>query len=235
MKIRNIALPIMLLIACSGATLRAQQVIESPELSPFTSISLTGPLRVELIRSDTARVNLTLWDINKHDIEWRVKNGTLELIARHGMINKMAYVDVKLYYSDLNKISNAGAEILCTEPMVSSLLHIEALSSEGIIDLSVQCAEINVAASGKNRITLEGDADFVVLRAKLGSTIDCYSLTAKTMQATASEWSAIELHATKRLDVKAITGGEIRYIIDPETVISSKRNTTGKLTSIAAL
>lgn len=235
MKIRNIVLPIMLLIACSGATLRAQQVIESPALSPFTAISLIGPLRVELIRSDTARVNLTLWDINKHDIEWRVKDGTLELIARRGMINKMAHVDVKLYYSDLNKISNAGAEILCTEPVVSSSLHIEALSSEGIINLSVKCAEINVAASGKNRITLEGSADFVALRAKLGSTVECYSLTAETMQATASEWSAIELRATKRLNVKATTGGEIRYITDPETVITSKRNTAGKLTSIAAM
>lgn len=224
----------LLIATATVSSLHAQQIIESQQLPPFSAIKIEGPIRAELFKSDTARVHLTLWDISQNEVDWRIKDGTLLITARRGMINKMAYVDLKLYYTDLNKITNSGAEIRSQDTLLTSMLQIDALNSVGDIELNVRCAELNISTSGQNRMMLGGTADYCTMRAKLGSIIECYKLEANTVDATATEGASIELRAKDKLSLRAFTLGHIRYIVTRATIINAKRNTSGKLTAISA-
>ena len=92
---KKIAL-MLLVLTCSLAA-SAQQSIVSKRLDAFRNIDLSGNLHVELIKADSAHIDVKLNGTNSNRLDWGIKNGTLSVHLRPGG-EKGASGDVKIYY-----------------------------------------------------------------------------------------------------------------------------------------
>ena len=79
---KKIAL-MLLVLTCSLAA-SAQQSIVSKRLDAFRNIDLSGNLHVELIKADSAHIDVKLNGTNSNRLDWGIKNGTLSVHLRPG-------------------------------------------------------------------------------------------------------------------------------------------------------
>ena len=79
---KKIAL-MLLVLTCSLAA-SAQQSIVSKRLDAFRNIDLSGNLHVELIKADSAHIDVKLNGTNSNRLDWGIKNGTLSVHLRRG-------------------------------------------------------------------------------------------------------------------------------------------------------
>lgn len=222
---------LLFLLAHCYPTAGAQQIIETDAVPYFHTVELIGPLKVELIPSATNRMHITVWEIDSKSVDWRVKDNILTVQARKGMINKQGYVEVKLYYQNLERIIGKGAEVTTRTPIKNPSVFLQAESSNGKMDLLVDTEDLTIHTSGKNTIKVKGDTDYANYRAKLGSRIECLKVSAMNAVAHATEKSEIQLYCTELLDARVKTGGNIFYGGDPAEVKVVK-NTMGGVEKI---
>lgn len=205
---------------------QAQSIIETEALEPFSTLSIDGPIKIELIPADENRLQIMLWGIDAKGINWRVKNYTLRVSTRKGLVNKRAYADIKLYYKELDRIIATGGEILAQDPIVSSSLFISAESSTGRMELAVECNDITIHTSGDNVIRVSGSTEYASYQARLGSRIESLGLSAGSVTASVSGRAEIQLRANELLDARAVTGGNIFFSGEPVT-LQIKKATMG--------
>lgn len=195
-----------------------QQIVETEALGPFTTLLCNGPVKVELIPADENRLQIMSWGIEAKGINWRVKNYTLDISTRKGLVNKRAFADIKLYYKELNRIEIIGGEVKTTDPIVGSSLYLSAESSVGRMELVVECNDITIHTSGDNTVQVSGTTEYASYRSRLGSRIECLGLSAGSVTASASGKSEIQLKVSELLDAKAVTGANIFFSGEPETL-----------------
>lgn len=233
MKLRF--LPLLSAIACTLALTvaesRAQQIIETEPLAPFTSLNIDGPVKIELIPAEENRMQIMLWGIDAKGIHWRIKDNALTVNTRKGLVNKRAYADIKLYYRELNRIVTTGGEVTAKDPILCASLYLEAESSVGRMDLAAECNDVTIHTSGDNTVKVSGMAEYATYQAKLGSRIECLELSAGNVTASASGKSEIQLRANELLDARAVTGANIFFVGEPVT-LRIKKATMGGVESI---
>ncbi len=227
--IRLMVLPFLLLATMGNST--AQQVIETEPLAPFTALDIDGPIRIELIPADENQMQIILWDIDSKNISWRVKDHTLSIKTRKGLVNKRAYADIKLFYREISRITTIGGEVTTKYPLLCASLYLGAESSVGRMDLIVECNDITIHTSGGNTVKVNGITEYASYEAKLGSHIECLGLTASHVTADVSGKAEIQLHANELLDARAVTGGNIFFKGEPVTLYI-KKSTMGGVESV---
>lgn len=233
MKLRIILVlsAIACMFAFSVAESRAQQIIETEPLAPFTTLSIDGPVKIELIPAEENRMQVMLWGIDAKGIHWRIKDNALTVNTRKGLVNKRAYADIKLYYRELNRIIMTGGEVTAKDPIVCASLYLEAESSSGRMDLAAECNDVTIHTSGDNTVKVSGTAEYATYQAKLGSRIECLELSAGNVTASASGKAEIQLRANELLDARAVTGANIFFVGEPVT-LRIKKATMGGVESI---
>lgn len=223
--------PLLSAIACTLALTvaesRAQQIIETEPLAPFTALTTDGPVKIELIPAEENRMQIMLWGIDAKGIDWRIKDNTLLVTTRKGLINKRAYADIKLYYKELNRIAITGGEVTTKEPILCSSLYLSAESSVGRMELIAECNDVTIHTSGDNTVKVSGMAEYATYQAKLGSRIECLGLSAGNVTATASGKAEIQLRANEQLDARAVTGANIFFVGEPITLHIKKATMGG--------
>lgn len=232
MKIFPIAF--LLLLAVGAQRSQAQQIIETEALGPFTTLNCNGPVKIELIPADENRLQIMSWGIDTRGINWRVKDYTLTVSIRKGLVNKRAFADIKLYYKELNRIVMTGGEITTVDPILGSSLYLSAESSVGKMDLVVECNDITIHTSGDNTVRVSGTTEYASYQAKLGSRIECLDLSAGSVTASASGRSEIQLRANELLDARAVTGANIFFSGEPVT-LQIRKTTMGGVECINEL
>lgn len=227
--LRLLMLPILLFAGITHST--AQQIIETEPLAPFTALDMNGPIKIELIPAEENRMQIILWDIDSKNINWRIKDQTLSIKTRKGLVNKRAYADIKLFYREINRITTIGGEVTAKYPLLCGSLYLGAESSVGRMDLLVECNDVTIHTSGDNTVKVSGTTEYATYEAKLGSHIECLELTAGHVTADVSGKAEIQLHANEVLDARAVTGGNIFFKGEPVTLYI-KKNTLGGVESV---
>src|SRR6478735_3497601 len=111
----------------------------------FTEVDVFGPFDVKLIKSDNERAEIDFNGIDKEDIIYEFKNGTLRLKLRNSHYmdewknerRNSKYVLVKVYYNDIDIIeASAGAIVTSNELVKSKYLSIECtMGAEVTLDI----------------------------------------------------------------------------------------------------
>lgn len=224
---------ILLAIAvCGTITVSyAQRTHIDRALEPFTSLSVNGPVKVELIPAEEEGIEVNLWDMETKSFTTKVKEGKLILTARKGMVNKHAFANVKLYYRSLDQISISGGDVRSDSPVKTGSLRLEASGSVGKIDLAVEVNDITIQATGENIIRVSGEANMASYQAKMSSRIECFNLQATHVDAVASGKGEVQVYSLTLLNARATTSGTIFYKGDPEG-LSVKTNLGGAVEPI---
>lgn len=179
----------------------------------FKEVSASSNVSVKLIKSDMQKVEFKMTTGDEEDLITEVKNGKLILKIKSGMFrrNSKAKAKVKVYYTDLNGVeASAGASIKSDDLIYTSSMDVE-VSSGAIIDLEVESEKLSVEASSGGKIHLEGSAKNGDFDVSSGGNIDGSQLICDNVAADASSGGQLQVHANKKLNAEASSGGSIRY------------------------
>jgi hypothetical protein len=222
----------MKLKSCLFIIILSQQMMAQTQrnVGTFSAVSTAGDLRVELIKSSTPKVEITMLKGKESDVITTVSGGELTIKVKHGyFFNTNASAKVKVYYSSIQEIgASAGSLVSSKETIASPSLDVQS-SSGATINLSVNADKIKVQSSSGSRITLYGQADNGDFHSSSGSSIIANDLNTKNASAHSASGSSMSIWPTDELVADASSGGSIRYKGKPTTKAVNETSSGGSV------
>ena len=191
---------------------------QSKSVSPFNAISTSGSVQVELIQGDSPKVDYTIIKGDSEDLIIEVKGQELQVkIKSNSFWNRSeTKAKVTVYYQTLKSIDcAAGSSIRAENEIVSTSMDIES-SSGANCNVMVKSDDLNVDSSSGSKVIVHGTSNSVNYDASSGARIDAEGMMASVAVADVSSGASIALHASKKLNADASSGGSIKYKGDPE-------------------
>ena len=183
----------------------------------FHGISASGNIQVFLDTGEQEKVQLYAEGVPEDEITIRVSQGTLRLASLNSFLYKDAVVKIYVTYKKLDEIRvSAGAMVQGKTQIVADDFTASA-GSGAQIELLLQVKDLEASASEGARVELRGTADTQDVSAMTGGQYKAQHLISQEAYIRSNTGARAEVHAEKRLEVSANTGGEIIYYGDPKT------------------
>ena len=230
-----------LVMVCSVAVM-AQKTINDPNaekrtVSSFHGIEVGTGIELSLTQSNTEDVAVSAAKTEHRDrIITKVENGILKIHydSKMGSVNKIkesknlkAYVSFKTL-DVLN--ANTGADVEIVGALKSNILSIKA-NTGALIDGEVDVTTLKVSQNTGSKINLSGRADKLTVDGDTGSKFKGEDMATSNCNVTVSTGAIVSVKAEKELQVKANTGGVVRYKGNA-SIKEIKTNTGGTVSKI---
>ena len=211
-----------LLIAITSTAVFAQKTINDPNVEKravgsFHGIEVSTGIELTLTEGSTEEVAVSAAKTEFRDkIVTEVKNGILKIHyeTKTGSINKVketkglkAYVSYKIL--DMLDV-NTGAEVNINGVLKSASLSLNA-NTGGLVKGEVSITTFKVNQNTGSKITLSGKAEKLEIEGDTGSKFNGEGLSTSNCNAKASTGAGIYITVQKELNVKANTGGFVKY------------------------
>jgi hypothetical protein len=221
-----------LVISLASITLilNAQETITRP-LSSFHGLIVTGKMRVELYKSDTSRLELSVNNAEAENLISEVTDSILSIRLK-GDTNKSAIFKVLVYYSRLTEITVASNTLLVS-PEIITAENISFTARSGAkmeLDLDVKNIEADVKQGGI--LVFTGKTNRQKISVNTGATYSAYKLHAEDTYVTANAGSKAKVCAARIIDATSNTKSYVGYIGVPVSVYM-KTNFGGVIVSFA--
>ncbi len=201
------------LIMMLAGQLLAQQS-EVRNVGSFNGIKAAEAIDVYLKKGDkeSVRVEVTGTDLSKVITE--VSGSYLKIHMASGTFRK---TNVKAYvtYVNLERISASSASNVFSEEAVKTNTMDISVSSAATVELNLNAERVIASVSSAGDIVLEGTVKMLDVEASSAGDIDAYRLESEDVRARASSAGSIKITATKSLDARASSGGDVRYRGNP--------------------
>ena len=199
------------LIAAAQVT---AQSIETRSVGSFSGIKAAEAIDVYLKKGDKESVRVEVTGTKLSDVITEVSGSYLKIHMENGNYRK---TNVKVYvtYTRLEKIYASSASNVFSEgPIKASSMDI-SVSSAATVEVSLDAGDVSADVSSAGDIVLEGKCRSLEVEASSAGDIDAYRLESENVRARASSAGSIKLTATKELDARASSGGDVRYRGNP--------------------
>lgn len=212
----------LLLVAAAGITLWAQKTVNDPNaekrtVSSFHGIDVGTGIELTLTQGSTEEVAVSASTIEFRDrIVTKVENGVLKIHyeTKTGSVNKKNETkSLKAYvsYKSLDKLhASTGAEVEITGVLQAASLDMKA-NTGAEISGKVDIGTLTVDQSTGSRVTLTGKADKLQADGSTGSRFTGEDMNTNNSEVRVNTGAKITVNADKELQVKASTGGIVRY------------------------
>ena len=233
---------LLLLLSAFTIVSFAQKTINDPNVekrtvSNFHGIDVATGIKLILTEGNTEEVAVSAAKIEYRDkIVTEVKNGILKIYyeTKFGAINRRDEAkDLKAYvsYKSLDKLDvTTGATAEINGVLNSSSLDLKA-NTGGDVTGKINIVTLNVDQNTGSKITLTGKAENLDVQGDTGSKFLGEDLNTTNCSAKASTGARINISVQKELNVKASTGGNIRYKGEA-SIHEVKTNTGGSVSKI---
>jgi Putative auto-transporter adhesin, head GIN domain len=211
-----------LVVAIAGTNVFAQKVIndvnvEKRTVSSFHGIEVSTGIELTLTEGSTEEVAVSASTTEFRDkIVTEVKNGILKIHyeTKTGSVNKVKETKgLKAYvsYKTLDALDvNTGAEVKINGILKSSSLNLNA-NTGGLVNGEVDIATFKVSQNTGSKITLSGKVEKLEINGDTGSKFNGEGLSTSNCSAKVSTGAGIYITVQKELNVKANTGGFVKY------------------------
>jgi hypothetical protein len=225
----------------SGAAF-AQKTFNDPNaekrtVSNFHGIEVGTGIELILTEGSTEEVAVSAAKTEFRDkIVTTVENGILKIHYdnKPGAVNKIKETKgLKAYvsYKSLDKLNaNTGAEVNIIGVLKSSTLDMNA-NTGALIDGEVNISTLKVEQNTGSKITLTGKADKLEVEGGTGSKFIGEELVTLNCNVKVNTGARATVKAEKELQVKASTGGIVKYKGDA-SIREIKTNTGGSVSKI---
>lgn len=221
----------LLILALFTLPESAYAQLQTLPYSNFTGIEVFGPFDVELIKSDTEKVEIDYRQIDRDDVITEVRQGSvkLKLRNRHFMndwndnqYHKSRYMMVKIYYKELDRIqAQAGAVIFSKQYVKSKYLTIES-SMGAEINLEVYAKKLEVVSNMGAVTELRGQSEYLDVKASMGGVLKASQLESKIVFAKAGMGAEVMVNAQEEIEASSSFGASIAYVGGPNVRHTSK-------------
>ena len=210
------------LVMVFSVAVMAQKTINDPNaekrtVSSFHGIEVGTGIELSLTQSNTEDVAVSAAKTEHRDrIITKVENGILKIHydSKMGSVNKIkesknlkAYVSFKTL-DVLN--ANTGADVEIVGALKSNILSIKA-NTGALIDGEVEVTTLKVSQNTGSKISFSGRADNLAVDGDTGSKFKGEDMATSNCNVTVSTGARVSVKAEKELQVKANTGGVVRY------------------------
>ncbi|WP_218598632.1 head GIN domain-containing protein [Polaribacter sp. NJDZ03] len=190
----------------------------------FTGIKVSTGLDVYITQGSNNKVIVEA-DENLHDIIiTEVEDGILKIYADKGIWRaeaKKVHVTIK----DLTLlIATSGSDVYGKEVIDTDEISISATSGADI-NIKVNATSVETNSTSGSDINISGITINHASNATSGSSIDAYELESENTIAKVTSGANINIFASKKLEARATSGGDIDFKGNPKTV--DKKTTSG--------
>ena len=190
----------------------------------FTGIKVSTGLDVYITQGSNNKVTVEA-DENLHDIIiTEVEDGILKIYADKGIWRaeaKKVHVTIK----DLTLlIATSGSDVYGKEVIDTDEISISATSGADI-NIKVNATSVETNSTSGSDINIYGITINHASNATSGSSIDAYELESENTIAKVTSGANINIFASKKLEARATSGGDIDFKGNPKTV--DKKTTSG--------
>lgn len=210
------------LIAVTGLALSAQKTVNDPNaekrsVGSFHGIEVSTGIELTLTRGNTEEVAVSASAIEYRDkIETRVENGILKIHyeTKTGSINKKNEtkgLKAWVSYKSLDKLyATTGAEVKIEGVLEAASLDMKANTGAEIAG-KVDAGTLKLDQDTGSKVNLSGKAGKLEVEGSTGSKFTGDELSTTTCDVRVSTGARITVNAEKELQVKASTGGSVKY------------------------
>ncbi len=212
----------LFLIVFAGLTVFAQQTVNDPNaekrtIAGFHGIDVATGIELTLTKGNTEEVAVSAAATGFRDkIMTRVENGILKIYyeTKTGSINKKNEtkgLKAWVSYKSLDKLyATTGAEVKIDGVLEASSLDMKA-NTGAKIDGKVDIGTLSLDQNTGSKVTLSGKAGKLEAEGSTGSKFTGEDLSTTTCNVQVSTGARIIVNAEKELQVKASTGGTVKY------------------------
>lgn len=230
------------LVMVFSVAVMAQKTINDPNaekrtVGSFHGIEVGTGIELTLTQGAAEEVAVSAAKKEHRDrIVTKVENGILKIHydSKLGSVNKVkesknlkAYVSFKTL-DILN--ANTGADVNIVGSIKSATLDIKA-NTGALIDGEVEVTTLKVSQNTGSKINLSGRADNLAIDGDTGSKFKGEDMATSNCNVTVSTGAIVSVKAEKELQVKANTGGVVRYKGNA-SIKEIKTNTGGTVSKI---
>jgi hypothetical protein len=231
-----------LVIAITGSAAFAQKTINDPNVEKrtvgsFHGIEVSTGIELVLTGGNTEEVAVSAATTEFRDkIVAEVNNGILKIHyeTKMGSINRTKETkSLKAYvsYKTLDILNvNTGAEVKINGVLKSASLDLNA-NTGGLVNGEVDITEFKVSQNTGSKITLSGKAGKLEIDGDTGSKFKGDDMSTTNCSVKVSTGAIVSVQAEKELQVKANTGGSVKYKGNA-MIREIKTNTGGSVTKI---
>ena len=235
-------LSLLLSFAIIVSAVSAQKVINDPNaekrnVSGFHGIDVSTGIELVISQGGTEEVAVSASKTEFRDkIVTKVENGILKIYYENklGSINtKKERKELKAYvsYKSLDRLdANTGARVDWDGTLKSSSLKMK-VNTGAVVKGNIDVNDLDVDQNTGSIVTLSGDAGKLEVDGDTGSMFKGIDLKTDNCSATTSTGAGIYITVQKELNVKANTGGYVKYKGDAG-IREVKTHTGGSVTKI---
>lgn len=211
-----------LLFAASGLLLYAQKTVNDPNaekraVGSFHGIDVGTGIELTLTHGSSEEVAVSASTTEFRDrIVTKVENGILKIHyeTKTGSINKQKETKgLKAYvsYKSLDRLhASTGAEVEIVGTLQSTSMDMKA-NTGAEINGKVDIGTLKLDQNTGSRVALSGKTDKLEAEGSTGSKFTGEDMNTNTCTIHVSTGARISIHAEKELQVKASTGGIVKY------------------------
>ena len=191
------------------------QVMEEREIGSFSSLKVGEGISVYLEKGQKESIKIETERGGADRVVTELSGRTLKV---HFEGNSSRSRDVKLYvtFVNLNEIYASSAAGVYSKSIIESNDLEISVSSAATVELVIDAGEVEVAVSTSGDLVLEGKTAFLEAKVSTAGDIDAYNLEAGHVIISASTAGSARVNATKEIEARAATAGEIRYRGNPD-------------------
>jgi Putative auto-transporter adhesin, head GIN domain len=193
---------------------------ETRDLSSFNSLSIECSGNVEIIASETFRVELSAQENLLSFMESEVKGNTLKLDFKDNLWSSEP-INIKVYVPNLEEISLGGsANIVAKLPLSGEKLDLSVGGSGNIEVGSADFKKVVCAVGGSGNINVSGKTESIEASISGSGGVDSQNLVAQTGEASISGSGTVTCNISQKLEASISGSGEVQYKGSPEVETS---------------
>jgi hypothetical protein len=229
------------LLCCLTLTVQAQKVIndansEKRAIGSFHGLEVSSGVELILTAGNTEEVAVSAATNEFRDrLITKVEDGILKIYYKNEVMKntKREKRDLKAYvsYKMLDHLEvNTGADVRIEGVLKSETLKMKA-NTGGVLKGKIDIGNLEVIQNTGSIITISGTASSLDVEGTTGSIFKGIDLETGSCSADVTTGAGIYITVQKELDVKATTGGFIKYKGNAG-IKEAKTNTGGSVTRI---
>ena len=216
---------VMILAALMMSTaVVAQQSTHREWMGDFTSVSLSGNMKVKMVRiSDSEQpmlvVNTT--DESASRLSYTIDDNGVLKIRESNSRNRTVDTDIEIRFRTVDGLKIAGSRVEIDGELEVPVLDIE-VSGSGTLKGSVKATDLKLTVSGQSDVDLTGEARYLKLDVS-AADIDLSNLEAMSAEVTATQRGEATVRVSERLVATTNLGGTVFYKGKPDILRVQER------------
>lgn len=187
---------------------------EVRNVGSFSGVKAAEAIDVYLKKGDKESVRVEASGVSLSDVITEVAGSYLKIHMRSGNFHR-TNVRVYVTYVNLEKISASSASNVFSDGVIKTSRMDISVSSAATVEVSLDAGEVMADVSSAGDIVMEGKARSLEAEASSAGDIDAYNMDAESVNVRVSSAGSAKVTATKELDARASSGGDVRYRGNP--------------------